>query len=344
MMRAMSSGQRALSLPLLLVVALLLVGCDRAPTEYRFDGRTMGTGYHVVAYCAGPVRDVEQRVAALLRDVNDHLSTFQPDSVLSRFNESPVGEWINVTGPVAEVVDAALALSRASDGAFDVTVGPLVNLWGFGPDGQPEQVPSPETVAAAQERVGYQHLELRTEPPALRKQRDLYVDLSAIAKGWGVDLVIEQLAAWGCPSSLVEIGGDLRAGEHKPDGSAWRVGVEVPDPNAQALLQRTLAVSEVSVATSGDYRNFADWGDEHAHHIIDPRSGRAASSALKSVTVVHPSAMWADGYATLLHVLGAENAYAFALDNELPVMLIVQTDDGFEEHVTPQLEPFLTQR
>jgi FAD:protein FMN transferase len=142
----------------------------------------------------------------------------------------------------------------------------------------------------------------------------------------------------------VEIGGDLRAGAAKPDGSGWRVGVEVPDAATRGIVQRVLVIDGLSVATSGDYRNYTEWDGERVHHIIDPRTGHPAVTELKSVTVLHPSAMWADGYATLIHVLGPEAGYGFALDNELPVMLIVETDEGFEERITPQFEQVLVAR
>jgi FAD:protein FMN transferase len=344
MMRAMPYVPRVTnSARALLVLGLLAsaVACTDGPGETRIEGRTMGTTYRVLAYCEAPVADIAARVDTLLREVNDHMSTYQHDSVLSRFNAQPPGEWVPVSEQLVEVVDAALALARRSDGAFDVTVGPLVNVWGFGPGGQPASVPTDAALAAARERVGFQHLEIRSTPPAMRKTRDTYVDLSAIAKGWGVDRVAQALIEWGCPSSLVEIGGDLRVGAPKPDGTAWRVGIEVPDVETRGVVHRVLEVTGLSVATSGDYRNFAEWDGARVHHIIDPRSGRPAVSALKSVTVVHESAMWADGYATLIHVLGPEAGYRFGLDNELPVMLIVQTDTGFEERVTPSLDPLL---
>jgi FAD:protein FMN transferase len=344
MMPAMPNSRTFVGLraaAVIVLMATLAVACDRAPYEYRFNGRTMGTSYQVVAFCDTRVPDIETHVASLLADVNDQMSTYLAESELSHFNAAPVGEWVPVSPALAEVVSAALTLSRASGGAFDVTVGPLVNVWGFGPDRAPEQAPSAELLAAVRERVGYQHLDVRDDPPALRRRRDSYVDLSAIAKGYGVDQVGDALEAWGCARNLVDIGGDLRAGMPKPGGEPWRIGVEVPDRATRGSLQRVLMLDGISVATSGDYRNFADWDGEPAHHIIDPRTGYPAASALRSVTVLHPSAMWSDGYATLLQVLGPDEGYRFALDNELPVLLIVQTNGAFEERMTPQLEPYL---
>ncbi len=330
-------------LPPALLLFVLLSGCDTGPAEYRFDGWTMGTQYLVHAWCDTPVDDIEAEVDAILRDVNDQMSTFQEDSLLSQFNAAPIGEWVSVTPEMVEVVGAALELSERSAGAFDVTVGPLVNLWGFGPDGRPENPPGEAELEAARARTGYQHLEVRESPPALRKSRDLYVDLSAIAKGHGVDRVTEALTALQCPSVLVEIGGDLRATGPKPDGTPWRIGVEVPDRERRGGVQEVVNVIDISVATSGDYRNFEEWDGVHASHIIDPRTGQPALTDIRSVTVLHASNMWADGYATLIDVLGPDEGYAFAESYELPVMLIVQTDDGLQVRTTPGFDGWLSQ-
>ncbi|MGA0839981.1 MAG: FAD:protein FMN transferase, partial [Pseudomonadales bacterium] len=269
-----------------------------------------------------------------LRAVNAEMSTYLPESTLSRFNAASLETWFAVEPALVEVVTASLELSRESNGAFDITVGPLVNLWGFGPVA-PHGLPSPEEIAAARERVGYAALLVQSAPPALRKKRDIYVDLSAIAKGYGVDRVVDRLGRAGCGSLLVDIGGEVRTRGTNPTGDAWRIGVEVPDPATTGSVQRVVKVQDAALATSGDYRNFFEEGGKRYSHTIDPTTGAPVTHALASVTVVHAEAMWADGYATLIDVLGPEAGLAFAEAKDLAVLLIVRTDSGFEERYTP---------
>ena len=297
----------------------------------------MGTYYQVTARCP---EDVGSAIEQTLRTVNAEMSTYDPGSDLSRFNRAPAGAWVAVPEPLVEVVAAADVLSRASAGAFDVTVGPLVNLWGFGPE-DATGVPSAPEVTATLEAIGHQNLELRHAPPALRKARQLYVDLSAIAKGHGVDRVVARLAAAGCDAMLVDIGGEVRGVGRNPSQQAWRVGVEVPDPSRVGNIQRVVAISDAAIATSGDYRNFREAGGRRFSHTIDPRTGYPVSHGLASVSVVHQSAMWADGYATSINVLGPEEGLEFARRHELAVMLVVRGADGFEERYTPQFEAVL---
>lgn len=323
---------------LLAAVALCVlaqsVGCSRAADFQRYRGETMGTYYQVTAQCP---RDVGDLIEAELAAVNDEMSTYLPQSDLSRFNQAPVGEWFAVRPAVATVVAAALELSRSSGGAFDVTVGPLVNLWGFGPEAG-HGVPSQAEVEAARVRIGFAALEVRQAPPALRKTRDLYVDLSAIAKGHGVDRVVERLAGAGCGSLLVDVGGEVRSRGANPAGEPWRIGVEVPDPQSVGGVQRVIRIADAALATSGDYRNFVEADGRRYSHTMDPRTGAPVAHGLASVTVLHESCMWADGYATLLSVLGPDAGWDFAVEHELPVLFIVRGESGFEERYTPQLE------
>lgn len=317
---------------------LALAGC--ADGDYaRYEGPTMGTYYRVTAAC--PV-DVGARVDAELETVNDEMSTYRPGSELSRFNVAPVDAWFETVPALIEVVDAALQLSRASGGAFDVTVGPLVNLWGFGPEDR-AGIPSPEAVAAARAGVGYAALETRAEPPALRKTRALYVDLSAIAKGHGVDRVAGRLDAAGCTDYLVDVGGEVRARGVNPAGGAWRIGVEVPDPTSAGAIQRVVLLRDAALATSGDYRNFVEDAGRRYSHTIDPRTGYPVDHALASVTVLHAAAMWADGYATLLSVLGPEEGWRFAQTHDLAVLFVFRGANGFEERYTPRFAAYLAE-
>lgn len=309
---------------------VFLAGCADGGFE-RYSGETMGTYYRVTADCPGDVASV---IEAELLAVNAEMSTYLADSELSRFNAGPVDVWIPVSPALVQVVDASLSLSRMSEGAFDVTVGPLVNLWGFGPEAR-QGVPNAAAIAAAQARVGYAALGIQVGPPALRKSKDVYVDLSAIAKGHGVDRVVHRLRQSGCGDLLVDIGGEVRTRGYNPDGNPWRIGVEVPDPARTGAVQRVVRVADAALATSGDYRNFFDADGRRYSHTIDPKTGAPVTHRLASVTVVHESTMWADGYATLIDVLGPDAGLEFATRHDLAVMLIVRTDAGFEERYTP---------
>ena len=325
---SMATRTLALSFSLALT-AILLAGCAD-PAFERYQGGTMGTYYQVTAECP---MDVGPLIEEELRAVNAEMSTYLQESTLSRFNAASVDTWFPVEPALVEVVTAALELSRESNGAFDVTVGPLVNLWGFGPTAR-QGVPSAEEIAAARERVGYAALLVQSAPPALRKKRDIYVDLSAIAKGHGVDRVVDRLGRAGCGSLLVDIGGEVRTRGTNPTGDPWRIGVEVPDPSTTGSVQRVVKVQDAALATSGDYRNFFEEGGKRYSHTIDPTTGAPVTHALASVTVVHADTMWADGYATLIDVLGPDAGLAFAEAKDLAVLLIVRTDSGFEERYT----------
>jgi thiamine biosynthesis lipoprotein len=317
-----------------LLLPLLAAGCNDAPVYRRFEGTAMGTTWRVTAPCAG---DVRAEIEAELAQVDAEMSTYRADSALSRFNAAPAGAWTDVPAPVVDVVDAALQLSRESSGAFDVTVGPLVDLWGFGPPGVVGAVPDAAAVMAARDRVGYAALVVRRSPPALQKTRDVEVDLTSVAEGHGVDRVAERLVRAGCRDMLVEIGGEIRARGVNAAGEPWRVGVEVPDPDRHGAVQRIVPLTDSALSTSGDYRNFFVAHGRRYSHIIDPRTGYPVDHALASVTVLHASTMWADGYSTLLLVLGPEDGWAFAVAHDLAALFIVRGESGFEERYTPRL-------
>ncbi len=333
-----------------LLVALTLAavtGCD--PGDNRSDdseplrGQTMGTQYQVQTACAEPPSDLAKGIAALLDDIDAQMSTYRQDSLLSRLNRAPSGEGLDASTELLDVLEPARTLSELSGGAFDVTVGPLVNLWGFGPIDAPGSIPSSRDIAAARDRVGYQHLELR-RPAQLRKQRDLYIDLSAIAKGYAVDRMAQYLLDHGCESFLVEIGGEVRVHGLKPGGAAWRIGVESPNPDALGGVLRVIATARIegiAMATSGDYRNFVELGGQRYSHTIDPRSGVPVAHRLASVTVLHGSTLWADGFATLLNVMGPTDGFDLAEREHLAALFVERTDTGFVERTTSDFKRFV---
>jgi len=325
-------------------VVLLCVGCRR-PVEETLTGPTMGTQYTVKVVRRPDAVDVatlEKEVQAELDRVDALMSTYRADSELSRFNVFDHTDWFPVSPATAEVVEAAIDIGRRSGGAFDVTVGPLVNLWGFGPSKGPAQrVPSPEEIDEAKSRTGLHHIEVRTDPPAVRKHLPgVYVDLSGVAKGFAVDQVAGLLERRGLENYMVEVGGEVRAKGENLQGRPWQIGIESPVAGVRSL-QRVVGLGDKAMATSGDYRNYFEADGVRYSHMIDPRTGRPIAHRLASVTVLDPSCMRADAWATALTVLGPEEGYALAEKEDLPVLLVVKGDNEFVEKATPEFEKLL---
>jgi FAD:protein FMN transferase len=336
-MRAVSNASHSLA-----AVCLMggVIACNPIDDEIALTGLTQGTSYSVRTYCPTRQPDLHAAIDAELARIDAEMSTYNPDSTLSRFNSSAPGPWQPVSADMARVVAAAQQLAEQSDGAFDVTVGPLVNLWGFGPGGDISAAPSADAIRAAREQIGHGYLHVRMQPPALRKDRALYVDLGAIAQGYTVDAVAALLQARKCSSFMVEVGGEVRAGTAKPSGQGWRVGIEVPDPTSLGRIQRVLTLTNAAVSTSGDYRDFVDLDGKRYSHTLDPRSGAPVTHDLASVTVIHSSTMWADGFATLLDVLGPQNGLQFARDHHLAAQFTERTATGYVESTTPEFVNF----
>ena len=328
-----SLGERALRWLAVVGLVLLAAGCDGgADAELLvLRGSTMGTSYSVQLVDAPASLDadaLQRRIDALLLDINGLMSTYQPDSELSRFNANASTEWVPVSAELARLVAEAQAISTASGGAFDVTVGPLVNLWGFGPEVKADELPSQDEIDAALARIGYAKLQVRLDPPALRKQQpDLYLDLSAIAKGYGVDRVAVLLTEAGIVNALVEIGGELYGHGHNGRGEPWRIAVEKPDPRARRVF-RVVPLLDRGMATSGDYRNFFELDGRRYSHSIDPATGRPVAHALASVTVLGDSTALADAWATALLVSGPERGFALAQRLGLEALLIEHDGEG----------------
>lgn len=321
-----------------LLLSLLLTGCGGGRDYVQLEGATMGTYYRVTAQCpAVSLPSLSEDLAGELETVNGQMSTYLPDSELMRFNRTEPGGWVDVSPELATVLDAALALSRLSGGAFDVTVSPLVNLWGFGPGGGISSVPGDELVESTRERVGWRFLEVDSDGSRARRTRAVEVDLSAIAKGHGVDRLGDLLQARECSDYLVDIGGEVKGKGMSPSGRAWRIGVEVPDADRMGAIQRILRLEDLAVATSGDYRNFLEFEGHRYSHTIDPRSGYPVTHGLASVTVLHESAMWADGLATAFNVLGPEAGFQLAEETGTPALFLIRHPEGFEERYTAPL-------
>lgn len=328
---------RAGFLLLALAVVVGLGACERPSEPITFSGATMGTVWTVrlselPAGVSGP--QLRSEIEALLEQVNAEMSTYRPDSAITAFNQAVAGQSVVLPEGFARVLTEAIYWAEATGGAFDPTAGPLVNLWGFGPERRQEDVPSEESIRQAMERVGWQKLEFRPHSATLVQSGNVFLDLSAIAKGWGVDQVAEHLLTRGVSGFLVDIGGDLRTRGLRPDGQAWRVAIERPRPGARELHD-ILSISDVAIATSGNYRNFFESDGQRFSHLIDPRSGFPVTHQTVSVTVAAKNCTTADVLATALSILPIEQAWALAIERDLAVLWLLAYGDDLTERMTP---------
>ncbi len=315
---------------------LLLVGVVRFHTassagpDWSLAGPTMGTSYSVKFGDLPP--DVDRRhvaagVQSRLDRVNALMSTYRPDSEISRFNASGNPGWFAVSTETAAVMAEALGVGRMTGGALDVTVGPLVDLWSFGPGGVPAgRLPSTGEIEAVRHRVGLEQIELRDdELPALRKRHPkCRVDLSAVAKGFAVDQVAEFIEASGIENYLVEIGGEVRTRGRGPSGRPWQIGVQRPSADRFGVHE-VISLQTAAMATSGDYHNYFERDGIRYCHIIDPRTGIPVRHRLASVTVLAETCAEADALATALFVLGPEEGFQFACRNGVAALFVVKS-------------------
>lgn len=321
-----------IGLPIVIVLLLILAPASRQ--LLHLSGSTMGTTYNVkfLELDGVEAQSMQTEIDALLAQVNKQMSTYDPGSELSRFNQHQDNSPFSLSSDTLLVLREAKRLGELSHGVLDVTVGPLVNLWGFGPTKRPEKTPQAAQIAQAKRRVGLHKLQL-AQHSASKSQADLYVDLSTIAKGFAVDKVAELLEHKGISDYLVEIGGEMRVSGHKKDGQSWLIAVEKPVSDKRAI-QEIIAIGNNAVATSGDYRNYYEQDGVRYSHLIDPRSGYPIQHNTVAVTVVHPSSMTADGLATALIVMGKDEAMALAEKHDLAVLLITKEKQQFKEYTS----------
>ncbi|HXV59429.1 MAG TPA: FAD:protein FMN transferase [Vicinamibacteria bacterium] len=331
----------------LALYAFLVLACahserrNHAP-EARFEGESMGTTYTVVLVAElsqGERSELERIIRAALDEVDAAMSTYRDDSELSRFNRAPPGEPFSLSPETLEVVSEAIAVSEMTGGAFDVTVAPLVRLWGFGPLADRDRLPTDEELAAAMSRVGYRHLAVDRAGGTLAKDLDgVECDLSAIAKGYGVDRVASALERFGIGNYMIELGGEVRTLGVNPSGEPWKIAIEKPVFIGRDI-ERIVPLSGLSVATSGDYRHFITVDGVTRSHLIDPRTGRPVQQGLASVSVVEKNCMRADALASALFVLGPDDGLELASRKGLAALFLIRNEDGsFEERSTPAFD------
>ncbi|MBQ0789921.1 MAG: FAD:protein FMN transferase [Cycloclasticus sp.] len=323
---------------------ILLAACDATNgPALVISGQTMGTTYHIslsnnpIGHDATEIKEgIEQR----LLEVNQSFSTYIDSSEVSTLNQYTGNEGQKKSAAFIQVLAEAQGISFLTEGAYDITVGPLVNLWGFGPEFSEDDIPLADNISQALKKVGYTNIIFDRETRQVKKLiPELYIDFSSIAKGYGVDIIAEHLESLGFNDYMVEIGGEMRLRGNNPEGTKWRIAVEKPDP-AKRSIQRIIKLSNTAIATSGDYRNFFIKDGIRFSHTIDPTTGSPVRHNLASVTVLTPSSMTADAWATAFMVLGPEKGYDLAMKNNLSVLFIVKENDDYIELMTPQFQQF----
>ncbi|UVL54767.1 FAD:protein FMN transferase [Pseudomonas sp. B21-032] len=319
----------------LIGVMLGLAGCGQGNTLERISGPTMGSSYTVqyVRTPQGPAPElVKREVERILEGVDRRFSTYRSDSLTEAFNRLPANSCQSMPADVLQLVRVGEQLAQQSDGAFDLTVEPLLDLWGFGPQSRMEKVPDAQALAATRQRVGHGHLRIVGEQ--LCKDAPVEVDFNSIAAGHAVDLLVERLKALGVADLLVEATGELKAIGRKADGSPWKVALELPRADRQ-IAQQVLDVDGFGVSTSGDYRNYFEENGQRYSHTFDARQGKPVKHELASVTVFDRSTLMADGYSTLLLILGPERGWEFALRHGIGAVFVTRVADGFVSRSTP---------
>lgn len=331
----------------LVVAALAVLGAlawyrHAQPVLLAIDGYTMGSTWS--ARFAGPagtdVGAVQARLEQQLADIDLASSGYRPDSSLARLNAAPVGEWVDIPAHLAAILRFGLELWRESGGAFDMTVKPLVALWGFGAAAPRDTLPSAAEIADARARIGSDKLEISPDGHRARRLADIAVDVDGVAPGYAAGVLSAWLSANGFPDHLVEIGGEMHASGLRPDGQGWRVGIERPEL-VRGNIEKVVSVTDLALTTAGDYRDYFEVDGQRYPHILDPVTGRPVAHNLASVTVLAPGRLSADGYATAIMVLGPDRGMAFAERHGLAVYMLLREGDDVIPRYNESFRPYL---
>jgi len=320
------------------ILLIGLLSCEQGPTSFAINGQTMGTTYHITVAKGDkqpPSALSQSEIDELLLEVNASFSTYIDSSEVSTLNLYKGIEGQPKTKEFVELLEEAQRINLLTGGAYDITVGPLVNLWGFGPSFKEDDIPSDELIEQALSNVGFDNISIDAENGRVRKLKpEVYVDFSSIAKGYGVDRLADFIESKGYSNYMVEIGGEMRVNGHNPKGTRWRIAIEKPESSTRSI-HKIIHITDVAMATSGDYRNFFLKDGVRFSHTINPKTGKPVRHNLASVTVLNESAATADALATAFMVLGEKKGYDLAIKNELPVLFLIKQGDGFNELMTP---------
>ena len=320
-------------------LSVIVVGCSTSSQEVKsFTGSTMGTTYsikYVQEKSSKSTDDIKKAVDAKLEKVNSIMSTWDPKSDLSRINQSPAEQWLELHPDLSELIGFAFDLSHTTNGKYDVSCGPLINLWGFGPNGE-KKIPTKLQIKNAMKISGYGKIELDIKNSKLKKKiKASYIDLSSIAKGYGVDKAAQILEDFGIKNYMVEIGGEIRTSGKKKD-IPWKIAIESPRKEENKIFNKVLNLTDCAMATSGDYRNFFKKGKNRYSHTIDPETGSPVQNDLASVTVVIPNGKCykADAWATALMASGKKRGFELATKFEIPAHFIYIVNGKLQETST----------
>ena len=320
-----------------------LSGCDRGPEVIKLSGWIMGTSYHITVVADQPgTTDLEEQVVSILTAVDLSMSTYKEVSELSRFNRLAVSQPMEISEGLHQVLSISQHVWEQTEGAFDPTVGPLVDLWGFGPAPTLDHIPAQGEIDQAVALVGFEHLLLEAE--IAQKTKRVAIDLSAVAKGFAVDNIADFLEEQAQTRYMVEVGGEMRVSGTNPNNQPWRVAIESPAVPGQEMISqvnRIIPLQDMAIATSGDYRNYFEKDGKRYSHTIDPRTGRPITHNLASVTVLTERCAEADALATAFMVMGAEQTLTFADQRDLPVYMLVKQDNGFDAIYSQAFSEFL---
>ncbi len=325
---------------------ILLFSCKQSE-PLLLQGKTMGTTYHIKIMDKIPTdlsaSAVQLQIDSLLTDINRQMSTYIPSSEISQFNRAPAGKTFSVSADFMKVLRLALVINRQSGGAFDVTVGPLVDLWGFGKKGGRTAPPKESEINALLTKIGSASVSILNDSTITKTKAGLQLDFGAIAKGYGVDAVARLLKQTGFGNFMVEIGGEVKVCGQKGD-EKWRIGIDRPEAGLQPgeQLQGVLQIKDIAAATSGDYRNYFLNGDSLYSHEIDPRTGRPVQNGVASATVLAPSCMLADAMATAIMIMGAEKGLEWVETKpDVQALIIVHDGKNFKEIQSSAMDVYL---
>lgn len=292
------------------------------------------------------VQQLQQELQVSLDKANKVLSTYQNDTELMQFNQSPIGQWQQLSPMLFNTIQTSLTVSDATQGVYDVTVGALVELWGFGKQAVPSHIPSPIEIDNARQRVGWQSVLLNPQTHQAQRQKDVFLNLSSLGEGVGVDELEKVLAKYQIHSYMLSVAGTLKTQGLKPNGQTWQIAVEKPDGSGLPERVLKLGQQQAVVSTSGSYRNYHEIDGVRYSHTIDPRTAKPIQHKTVSTTVVfnHQKAAYTDAWATALNVLGAKEGLALAEKQKIAVYYLLKTPTGFAEQYSSTFKVYLEQQ